>query len=239
MHVKRRLLEVRPVATVDAVKSAVEAITPRVTGTLTRATRGREERFERRLPLGRSLPAEARQVVDDALGGRVALPVLERAQLVVSELMSHAVLHGPAAPADVTVRVGVRGDGCRLEVETPGPAFCQASLHALCERWGFEQTAAGSTRAWAELLETDRSHGEDRATRTPVMAPAAEAVDVHVVPNARAATWEVYDAQGAQALSEHATETEAEVAAHMCARVRGRRRIVIHDRYHRTRETVF
>ena len=68
---------------------------------------------------------------------------------------------------------------------------------------------------------------------------AAEVADLHVVPNERAGTWNVYDARIARAMSEHSTETEAEAAARVSARVRGGRRIVIHDRYHRTRETMF
>jgi hypothetical protein len=111
----------------------------------------------------------------------------------------------------------------------------------LSERWGFERTAHGATRIWAELSEPDASGGEpeNAGARAAVGPMAAGVADLHVLPNERAGTWNVYDARIARAMSEHSTETEAEAAARVCARVRGGRRIVIHDRYHRTRETMF
>jgi hypothetical protein len=66
--------------------------------------------------------------------------------------------------------------------------------------------------------------------------PTSDLACVHVVPDERTATWHVYDADMAVGLSEHATETEAEAIAGVCARIRGAPRVVIHDRYHRTRE---
>jgi hypothetical protein len=59
--------------------------------------------------------------------------------------------------------------------------------------------------------------------------------EVHVIPRPRAATWCVYIDAVAEALSEHISETAAESAARTQARTRGASRIVIHDRYHRTR----
>jgi hypothetical protein len=58
---------------------------------------------------------------------------------------------------------------------------------------------------------------------------------VHVIPEPRAATWSVYVGADAEAVSEHTSETEAESAARAQLRTRGADRIVIHDRYHRTR----
>ena len=59
--------------------------------------------------------------------------------------------------------------------------------------------------------------------------------EVHVVPRPRAATWCVYVDAAAEALSEHTSETAAESAARTQARSCGASRIVIHDRYYRTR----
>jgi hypothetical protein len=60
-------------------------------------------------------------------------------------------------------------------------------------------------------------------------------VELHVLPDPRRATWQV---TGPGASSEHATANEAERAARSEAE-RGRcDRIVLHDRYGRTRELV-
>jgi hypothetical protein len=58
---------------------------------------------------------------------------------------------------------------------------------------------------------------------------------VHVAPVGRTAKWRVHDGDPAEPVSEHASSTAAEAAAHSRARERGADRIVMHDRYHRTR----
>jgi len=160
----------------------------------------------------------------------------------VSELVSHGMLHAAGSAGEITVRLRSGRAACRIEVETDGPPPAPIShpyLQTLSERWGFERTARGATRTWAELTDVQLGgEYEEAAAGRAVGTTAAEAAEVHVVPNERAATWEVYDARMPRAMSEHSSETEAEAAARMCARVRGRRRVVIHDRYHRTRETL-
>ena len=59
---------------------------------------------------------------------------------------------------------------------------------------------------------------------------------VHVIPVDRTATWRVQDGDSRATISEHLSENDAERAARVRARARGLERIVIHDRYHRTRE---
>jgi hypothetical protein len=59
--------------------------------------------------------------------------------------------------------------------------------------------------------------------------------DVHVVPVRRTAKWRVHDGDPAVPSSEHASETDAELAARQRAKERGAERVVVHDRYHRTR----
>jgi hypothetical protein len=56
--------------------------------------------------------------------------------------------------------------------------------------------------------------------------------EVHVIPDERT-TWRVYDPQSKAPLSEHASATEAELAARALANDRHAERVVIHDRYNR------
>jgi anti-sigma regulatory factor (Ser/Thr protein kinase) len=119
------------------------------------------------IPLDIRAPGVARRVVAGCLGGHVAAPVIEDAQLLVSELVTNSVLHSGVAPGDpVTVRVRVWDDACRLEVEDPG---CQGVIaphpsdpakgtwmglnlvQMLSEQWGVARATAGPTRVWAQL----------------------------------------------------------------------------------------
>src|SRR4051795_3784717 len=59
--------------------------------------------------------------------------------------------------------------------------------------------------------------------------------EVHVVPVRGTAKWRVHDGDPSEPASEHVSTTAAEAAAHSRAMERGVERIVIHDRYHRTR----
>jgi hypothetical protein len=59
--------------------------------------------------------------------------------------------------------------------------------------------------------------------------------EVHVVPVRRTATWQVHDGDPHTPSSEHANETDAELAARRRAVARGAERVVVHDRYDRTR----
>ena len=61
-------------------------------------------------------------------------------------------------------------------------------------------------------------------------------LEVHVVPVDRTATWLVRDTQASAPWSEYGTQTAAELAARVRAERQGATRIVVHDRYHRTRE---
>ena len=62
--------------------------------------------------------------------------------------------------------------------------------------------------------------------------------DLHVVPDARTATWWVEDAQHAQPRSQHVTASAAESAARRQAERDHVERIIIHDRYARTRQLI-
>ena len=58
---------------------------------------------------------------------------------------------------------------------------------------------------------------------------------VHVIRDERT-TWRVYEADASVLLSEHTNATEAELVAKRLAEARGAERVVVHDRYHRTRD---
>ena len=56
--------------------------------------------------------------------------------------------------------------------------------------------------------------------------------EVHVIPDERT-TWRVFGPDAKAPLSEHASATEAELAARALAQDRDADRVVVHDRYHR------
>jgi anti-sigma regulatory factor (Ser/Thr protein kinase) len=225
---------------------------------------GASECVEARLPLDVRAPGAARIVVAQMLGERVAAVVLERAKLVMSELVTDSVRHsGGSAGAGVAVRVRRLDGGFWLEVEDHGDdgaavrragdplaggGFGLSIVRALSERWGIERNARGGTRAWAELSDARLcadAELERRGEAVPLVAVAAlggEAMEpsgnVHVIPEPRRATWGVYVDGVPAALSEHTSETHAEAAAcaHACSSEKAT--VVIHDRYHRTHSTV-
>jgi hypothetical protein len=74
--------------------------------------------------------------------------------------------------------------------------------------------------------------------RARVSVPWGSMAELHVTPDPRTGTWQVRDARDSEPRSEHPTVTEAEVAAQANADARDVERIVIHDRYARTRELI-
>jgi len=59
--------------------------------------------------------------------------------------------------------------------------------------------------------------------------------ELHVIPDERT-TWRVYEDGASAPLSEHTNATDAERAALIRADDRDARRVVVHDRYHRTHD---
>jgi hypothetical protein len=59
--------------------------------------------------------------------------------------------------------------------------------------------------------------------------------EVHVIPDERT-TWRVYGTGAPEQISEHTNAAEAELAAKARAEDRDARRVVVHDRYHRTHD---
>jgi hypothetical protein len=215
--------------------------------------------IEARVGTGVHAPAAARRVITRALAFYVSPHQLECAKLAISELVADSVCHsGRAQEGYLTVRVWLTGDALRLEVEDLARDGVFASrpedvrsaeglrlriVQSLSERWGVERSAGGGTRTWTELSLTAST---GRATSgSGQAAPEAQQAHVetapvcdrpgelHVIPVPRAGTWALF--ADSVALSEHTTETAAESAARAEALRRGCERIVVHDRYHRTR----
>jgi anti-sigma regulatory factor (Ser/Thr protein kinase) len=85
-----------------------------------------------------------------------------RAEMIVTELVSNAVRHGPGGPVEIAIQAG--GSGMRGEVADPGPGIHHYELHrrrateeggrglflvdALSDSWGL---SADSSRVWFEV----------------------------------------------------------------------------------------
>ena len=88
--------------------------------------------------------------------------VVEDAELVVTELVTNAMLHGRSP---ITLRILREDDGLRLEVQDAGPALPMRGrpnpdamtgrgltlVAALSSAWGIERSEAGGKVVWAEL----------------------------------------------------------------------------------------
>ena len=114
---------------------------------------------------GEFAPASARRAIERDLGERIDVTRLGTVRLIVSELVTNRVMHGPAS-APIELVLEVRDDGTiRGEVnasasrsgEPPGTLGIEpgenelsslAVVGALADRWGTEK---GSTRTWFEL----------------------------------------------------------------------------------------
>jgi anti-sigma regulatory factor (Ser/Thr protein kinase) len=146
------------------------------------------ELAEVEIPIGVHAPGAARRVVAERLGDHVAPSALETALLLVSELVGNSVRHsGVPEGEDVVVRIHLRRDDFRMEVEDPGRDGVIAPrsqdmlrgggmglrlVHALSERWGVVRAAEGPTCVWAQLPRQLISHPPmDRNERKPIYVP--------------------------------------------------------------------
>lgn len=110
----------------------------------------------------------ARELLVDALGSHLDAETVHYAAVIVSELVTNAVIH-----ANTTVTVGLQllpGGGARIEVgdgsswpPTPRVATPDASggrglilVEALAAKWGVSPTSEGKT-VWAEILPVHRT----------------------------------------------------------------------------------
>jgi serine/threonine-protein kinase RsbW len=112
-------------------------------------------------------PGAARALVAEELRERIAASVLERAQLLASELITNSICHsGAPADAQLVFRLELSRRGVRIEVQDPGRGgviaprpgdpgggggFGLNIVQTLSERWGLERIASGGTRVWAQI----------------------------------------------------------------------------------------
>ena len=131
------------------------------------AVQPEDELTEVRLRLDAKAPAAARAIVARRLRDRWPAQVLDRAQLLTSELVTNSVLHSHAPDeASVVFRLELSEGAIRLEVEDPGRRGAVAPrspdldggggfglnlVQQLSERWGVERVVAGGTRVWAQI----------------------------------------------------------------------------------------
>jgi two-component sensor histidine kinase len=124
------------------------------------------------IALGAVAPRTARKTVADALTGRVSSAMVQRAKLVVSELVTNSLVHsGAGEGAEVTVTLRSGAHGCRIEVQDPGrqdgviaprlPDRVNGGgmglivVDAMCAQRGVLRDEDGSSRVWAELIDDD------------------------------------------------------------------------------------
>jgi anti-sigma regulatory factor (Ser/Thr protein kinase) len=113
------------------------------------------------LPASVSAPARARAFAREAVAGRLRAVPLEDVTLVVSELVTNAVLHGLG---DVTLAVTMNDDAVHVEVGDDQPALPDTTARAvdaesgrglllvsrLAESWGVRPDHGGKV-VWADV----------------------------------------------------------------------------------------
>ena len=73
---------------------------------------------------GATAPSAARELLVETIGTSVEGELVDRARLLVSELVTNAVIHGGAGPDDpITVIASLEEDGVRTEIRHRGPQF--------------------------------------------------------------------------------------------------------------------
>lgn len=126
------------------------------------ATAGGRAFLDVTLSAGAHAPARARHAAAEALEGWDREP-RERALLVISELVTNAVLHGSRTPHDrVGLRVARRGTTTRIEVSDPGTGTSseirpgKLGVEDSMSGWGLP-IVAELTHRWGVAREADRT----------------------------------------------------------------------------------
>jgi anti-sigma regulatory factor (Ser/Thr protein kinase) len=121
---------------------------------------GASARVDRRLPVEPASVAQARLALD-MFGGRVDGQRMDAARLLVSELMTNAVLHGPDAEGECDLALDHDGERLRVEVRDGGAGFVRPTevrdiggwglmfVDRLSDRWGIAEGAP--TSVWFEI----------------------------------------------------------------------------------------
>jgi anti-sigma regulatory factor (Ser/Thr protein kinase) len=115
------------------------------------------------LPASKHAPQRARELVREAAED-CGVPADDRwrMELIVTELVTNAVRHGPGGPVELALQAG--GNGFRGEVADPGPGIRRNELvsrrateeggrglflvDALSDNWGFSEDRS---RVWFEV----------------------------------------------------------------------------------------
>jgi Histidine kinase-like ATPase domain len=131
-----------------------------------------------RLPRSVEAPAQARHVVTSRLRGQVPPIVLSDTLLVVSELVTNAVMHGQGEVAletdiedgRVRGRVVDEGRGFEHEPRDPGLGSCDGRgllvVDALCESWG--SVPDGPTQVWFVIAGAEARSATAPTSSTPL-----------------------------------------------------------------------
>jgi anti-sigma regulatory factor (Ser/Thr protein kinase) len=114
------------------------------------------------LPANEDAPARARQAVREAVGDALGPDDRWRAEIIVTELVSNAVVHGAGGPVSLALESG--GRALRGQVADPGPGIQRPEVShgnhlgesgrglflvdKLSDGWG---RAKGQSRIWFEV----------------------------------------------------------------------------------------
>jgi anti-sigma regulatory factor (Ser/Thr protein kinase) len=127
--------------------------------------------IEVELPRDPSASSRARRLLEALSVGRLEASVLDRSKLLVSELVTNAVLHGQGK---ITLRADIDEDRLRAEVIDEGSGFERVVrdnaldrlggwgltlVEAESSRWGVHE---GTTHVWFEIEQPGPRIGEDK-----------------------------------------------------------------------------
>lgn len=114
------------------------------------------------LPATKDAPARARQLVRETICDALPKDDRWRAELIVTELVTNAIRHGPGGPVELALECG--GHAVRGQVADPGPGIRRHQLvrrraideggrglflvDALSDRWGLSDDRS---RVWFEV----------------------------------------------------------------------------------------
>lgn len=139
------------------------------------ADRARTDPLEVKLPRDATAAGQARQLVVDQLASELGSEELDRARLLVSELVTNAVVHGQGA---ITLRAGLDEDRLLVEVIDEGSGFERAVrrndrellggwglriVDAQASRWGVHE---GTTHVWFEIERSGPRIGTEKSPLT-------------------------------------------------------------------------
>jgi anti-sigma regulatory factor (Ser/Thr protein kinase) len=127
------------------------------------------------MPRELSAPRRAREEIRQLADGLLNGTTLDAAALVISELVTNAVVHPPHLNDDtVRVRITSYEDGLRGEISDRGPGFDPANLRprtpetggrglmlvdALASRWGTTRVESGGEDRFCVWFEVDAPAG--------------------------------------------------------------------------------